>query len=60
MPTSTQARDRPLHAEDAGRSGRRRGPDLVADPAHAARAEMREVLAEPGGVDPGRRGQFTG
>ncbi len=49
----------PLHTEHAG-DAVAQGADLVADAADAAGAEVGEVLAEPGGVDPGRRGQFTG
>ena len=58
MPTSTQARDRSTPRTPEIRS--RRVRDLVADPAHAAGAEVGEVLAEAGGVDPGRRGELTG
>ena len=50
---------RPLHAEDGG-DPVPQGRDLVADAADAARAQVREVLAQPGRVDPGRSGQLAG
>ena len=58
MPTSTQARDRSTPSTPEMRS--RRVGDLVADAADAAGAQVREVLAQPGRVDPGRRGQLAG
>ena len=50
---------RPLDAQDAGDPVAQRA-DLVADAAHAAGAEVGQVLAQAGGVDPGRRGELAG
>jgi hypothetical protein len=49
----------PLHPEDA-RDPVAQRLDLVADPAHTAGTEVREVLAQAGRVDPGGLGQLTG
>ena len=58
MPTSTHARDRSTPRTRGDPVAQR--ADLVADAAHAAGAEVGEVLAQPGGVHPGGRGQLTG